>query len=46
MLTLVLAAMMTTFGEKVTPENDWQDYPKVLKAAHQRVISAAAEAAR
>ena len=28
MLTLVLAAMMTTFGEKVTSENAWQDYPR------------------
>ena len=28
MLTLVLAAMMTTFGEKVTPENAWQGYPR------------------
>ena len=28
MLTLILAVMMTTFGEKVTSENAWQDYPR------------------
>ena len=25
---LLIAAMMTTFGEKVTPENAWTDYPR------------------
>ena len=25
---LLMAAMMTTFGEKVTPENAWQEYPR------------------
>ena len=28
MLTLILAAMMTPWGEKVTPENAWREYPR------------------